>query len=88
MLDSSTEHGLPEFEFIHCIPLNPTNEADPKVFRATDHDGSKGPHGSKPFMKGGDCRCEYTQSIPIVLSSIEMNRSRISLSYQTSRLVV
>ncbi|KAF9366594.1 hypothetical protein BGX34_000614 [Mortierella sp. NVP85] len=56
MLDSSIGQGLPEFEFIHCIPLNPTNEADPKVFRVTDHDGSKGPHGSKPFMKGGDCR--------------------------------
>lgn len=69
MLDSSIEHSLPAFEFIHCIPLNPANEADPKVFRASEHDGSRRPHGSKPFMKGGDCRCKYTLplSLPIVL---------------------
>lgn len=59
MLDFPSEQTMPGFEFIHCISLNATDEAGARVFRVSDHDGSKGSRSSKPFMKGGDCRCEY-----------------------------
>ncbi|KAG0004885.1 hypothetical protein BGZ65_012467 [Modicella reniformis] len=82
MVDFSSGYEVPEFEYIHCVSFNASDETATKVLKISEHDGTKGARSAKPLTEGGECR--FLLEEDFIVDKNDPNRYAFDLVLSTS----